>query len=104
VTLQETEALARVECSDAVRHALKALFADPEHKLACDFIVEALCGINRLSACQPADVSTANWWNGRRYVGLQLIDIVRAPIPEQPLAVVRRISTAEQARQRRLTT
>jgi hypothetical protein len=104
MTLRETEALARVECSDVMRHALKALFADEAHKMACSFIIEQLCGINRLSACQPADVATANWWNGRHYVGQQIQDIVRSPIPEGPSPIERRISTAERVRQRRSTT
>ena len=100
MTLQEAEALARVECSDAVRRALKALAADPAHKMAFDFIIEQLCGVNRLSACLPADVSSVNWWNGRRYVGQQIFDIVRSPIPEKPVPVERRMSTSERARQR----
>jgi hypothetical protein len=100
MTLQEAEALARVECPDAVRHALKALAVDPTHKMAFDFIVEQLCGINRLSACLPHEAAAANWWNGRRYVGQQILDIVRSPIPEKPQPPERRMSTSERVRQR----
>jgi hypothetical protein len=100
MSLKEQEALARVECSDVVRHALKALFADPTHHLACSFIVDQLCGVNRLSACMPMDAAASNWWNGRRYVGQQLLDIVRSPIPEKQEPPSRRMSTAERVRQR----
>ena len=100
MTLQEAEALARVECSDAVRHALKALWNDPAHKMACDFIVEHLCGVARLTACLPGDAANVNWWNGRRYVGQQIMDIVRSPIPERPVQQPSRVSTTERARRR----
>lgn len=100
----ELEALARreIECPKEVRHAIKALFADPAHKVACDFIVAELCGQGLLSFTMPVEPAVLMHRTGRRYVAEQLLAIVRDPIPEPQEAQPRRMTATERARRRNM--
>lgn len=82
-TLSEAEAAASIQCPKEIGVAIKMLAADPAHARAWAFIVDVLCGTDRLSFALP-DESPAvmGWRQGRRYVGLTLREIVATPIPE----------------------
>jgi hypothetical protein len=103
-TLQQAEDAARVDCPDAVRHALKALWADPVHRMACDFIINQLSGVGRLTFALPVEPVAMGWHAGRRFVGLQILDIVTMPIPERAETQSRHSTMTERSRRRDLTT
>lgn len=100
----ELEALARIECDTQTRHAIKALFADPAHKLACEFIVNELCGLALLHFTVPVEPAIMMHRAGRRYVGEQLLAIVRDPIPAPKQQEPRYTTATERVRRQRLTT
>ena len=71
--------------------AIKALAtgsAGPhQQKIALDFILHSLCGVDRMSFLIVDDIPMVMAWReGRRYVGLVLRDIINEPMtdPEPP--------------------
>ena len=104
-TLQDAESGARIECPKEIGHAIKALAADPTHRRAWDFIVNVLCGTDRLAFALPDEApAVMGWRQGRRYVGLALREIAATPIPDDtpPLPPARTMT--EKARRRNKTT
>ena len=93
-----------MEVPQAAGEAIKACVfgnATPEQaKLALNFIVHGLAGVDRLGFALPGDADVMAWRNGRRFVGLQIERIVAEPTddPATPLARARTIT--EQVRRR----
>ena len=73
-----------MDVPEAAGIALKALAlgaAGPEQqKLAYNFIVHGLAGVDRLGFALPGDGDVMAWRNGRRFVGLQILRIVADPM------------------------
>lgn len=85
--LSDLEADAQMEVPRAIGSALKAFAngaAGPEQqKLAYQFIVETLAGVNRLGFALPDAAEIMGWRQGRRFVGLQMNAIVAAPMEDE---------------------
>jgi hypothetical protein len=104
--LKELELDAQLEVPREVGSALKALAIGSagthQQMIAYRFILDALCGVDRMSFILADDVPMVlAWREGRRYVGLQLRRIVEAPMqdPEPPPLPIPRTMT-ERARRR----
>jgi hypothetical protein len=89
--LKDLELDAQLEVPREAGSALKALAAGAagphQQMVAYRFILDALCGVDRMSFVLADDVPMVMAWReGRRYVGLQLRRIVDAPMsdPEPP--------------------
>ena len=84
-SLQELEADAQLQVPREIGRAIKALFADANHRVAVQFIVEQLCGRHRLSfvPSNPQAHDTMLWREGRRFVGETLTRIAEAPMEEE---------------------
>lgn len=88
--LSEIEADSQLDVPREAGRALKA-FAEGaaneyQQQLAYRFILEVLCGVDRLSFVpgreNPADLMI--WREGRRFVGQQLRRIVATPMTDEP--------------------
>ena len=100
-TLQEAESAAQITCPIDDGRAIKALAADPAHARAWNFILDVLCGVDRMSFALPDDsAATMGWRQGRRFVGLTLRDIVATPIPDAEPAEPPARTITEKARRR----
>lgn len=104
--LKELELDAQLEVPREVGAALKALAiggaGQHQQLIAYRFILEALCGVDRMSFILADDLPMVMAWReGRRFVGLQLRRIVEAPMsdPEPPPMPIARTMT-ERARRR----
>lgn len=98
----ELEALARIECDAETRRSIKAMFNDPAHKAAREFIVNELCGLGLLHFTVPVEPAVMMHRAGRRYVGEQLLAIVRDPIPERKERAPRYTTATERVRQQNM--
>lgn len=100
-TLQEAESVASLEVPVEMGRAVKALASDERHRVAWRFIVEVICGTDRMSFALPDEsAAVMGWRQGRRFVGLTLRDIAATPIPDaEPVMPPARTMT-ERARRR----
>lgn len=104
-TLADADPDAGIDCPPEIGHAIKRLAADPAHRMAWEFIVEILCGTDRLSFAIPDDSpSVMGWRAGRRYVGLTLRGLVAKPILDDDPKLPPARTATETARRRNTST
>lgn len=74
-----------IEITRETARMIKALFADPHHQLALQFIVNDLCGQRRLSFVPGVPEATELMIHreGRRFVGEWLMRIVETAVPDE---------------------
>lgn len=83
-SVQEAEGAAELQVPEEIGRAIKALAADEQHRAAWAFIVDVVCGTDRLAFALPdAAPAVMGWRQGRRYVGLTLRRIAETPIPDK---------------------
>jgi len=82
--LADLEADSQLDVPIDVGHNVKMLAQDPRYALAWQFIIEKLCRARALSYIPGRDQATdlMVWFEGRRFVGEQLLRIVEIPIPD----------------------
>jgi hypothetical protein len=98
-SLKDLETAVQIEVPEAVGMALKAFKA--ENPVAYNFIVYELCGILKPAFATPGSAEYANWYNGRRYIGIQIDNIVTTPmrgVIAPPLPPARTITEAVRRR------
>lgn len=100
--LSDLETDAQLDVPREMGRAVKALAADPRHKKAWGFILHQLCGLRRLSF-RPGQANPAElmiWFEGRRFVGEQLLRIAESPIDDETPAEPPARTITERVRRR----
>jgi hypothetical protein len=102
--LRELDADVAMEVPQATGDALKALARgaadEAQQRIAYNFIVHGLAGVDRLGFALPGDSDVMAWRNGRRFVGLQIERIVAEPTDEPATPLARARTITEQVRRR----
>lgn len=100
--LSELEADVQLDVPREIGHAIKRLAADPQYAAAWRFITEQLCGVRRLSfvPTRPEARDTMVWFEGRRFVGEQLLRIAETVITDTEPASPPARTMTEKARRR----
>lgn len=85
--LSKLESDTQLEVPRDVGGTIKRLASDPAYRLAWDFITQSLCGVRRLSFVPgvPEATELMCWFEGRRFVGEQLLRIAEAPMLDDPI-------------------
>lgn len=71
-----------VEIEPELHRAVKALVADPAHKVAVQFIVDRVCGRHRISFVAGGPAETMAFFEGRRYCGELIMRMSERPVVE----------------------
>ncbi len=100
--LADLEADAQLEIPRDIGRAIKMLATDERYATAWQFIIQRLCGVRRLSF-MPGRGEAAElmiWFEGRRFVGEQLLRIVETVIPDETPELLPARTMTEKVRRR----
>jgi hypothetical protein len=103
-SLQDTETAVAIAVPQAAGTALKALkdrcATAEQQAIAYNFIVYELCGILKAAFALHGGPDAINWYNGRRFVGLQIENIATTPMDEPEIALPPARTITEAVRRR----